>query len=904
MSGKEKVKPTLGSLNSREGNDKEQLIVATENGFFDAMLTFGWLAQRRGDVLDDDALSVIEVNDALLYWLRETQLTDVLDELPNGIPLKDFLEQILQEEHRAVASIVAGNLVSITEKIESFSYQQVLANPDSHSFIEDEPEGQYTRQRTLRFINSREDASLLKGLLAGVRVVAPGAVRLRSASERDRVDLVSVCQTIRVEDGWRVNGYQGMLQQAWLRVKAVITAGTQAGTVGLMGRNMSHNIGSHALFYLETDEKDDEGKKIFYRYLRERMELLAGFATSMPLSSSTERFSKLVEGFNNNQELLTRIAKSEHVENVKLAFDSKTDCDVALPGGVLSTQALYAILENNIRDSAKHGRTKRSRQEALSLQISLRVPNEEFKDDFIQVVVSDNRRNFQIAQSRLQSSLHKLRIVDEVGRLMPGDWGIKERFISAALLRGLRLEDMEIQRQVGNRQEIKFELGEYAPSGEPRILEITEVDGNLGWVFYLLKPKDVLFIREDCPEDLTIKLTEEFGERINIQPFKWLKDNIASPSKVRHRFVIVYINNENELADLEGLADKLPYRVIVCVPDGLKLSKAADFAGITQEDLDLEKLSLARLYHLWVNYLVDTKNLTTGSRWLRRWRQQNPETPELAFSDQFINLLKLDEETGQFHWQLINEEDFEPTRPVFLFDRHGSCKEEHNGVNWTKDCARFHDQVFHYEPYDQGDATSQITMRATDQINRNRLDRPLDPPELGFSFLEAGLTKILIVDERIDPTSEKQMTYEPYSKVWRCSTKELFKWKGIDLHGEEYADDNIPGPEVLIKWTKQAHKDRKSGYDFLVLHKGIVDKLIKRIKKAEEKSEMDLMKELFAQLRENVRHIIVHSGRMSASELPPGVKFMPLSNVDTWIKNNFPKTKIVEDLCLLRRPRE
>jgi len=32
------------------------------------------------------------------------------------------------------------------------------------------------------------------------------------------------------------------------------------------------------------------------------------------------------------------------------------------------------------------------------------------------------------------------------------------------------------------------------------------------------------------------------------------------------------------------------------------------------------------------------------------------------------------------------------------------------------------------------------------------------------------------------------------------------------------------------------------------------------------------------------------------------VKFMSLSNVDTWIKNNCPKMQIVEDLCLLRRP--
>jgi hypothetical protein len=915
MSGKNKTNPTLGSQNSRDGGyDKEQIIVATETGFFDAMLTFGWLAERRGNVLEDNALRVIEVNDALRFWLRENRLTDILDELRHGIPLKDFLQRILQDEHAAVGKIVAGNLIAMTQEVEMLNYEKVISSPEEYASIWDKLESPYTLQQTLRFVADSKDQSLLT-VLAGVRVVAPGAIRLRSNSERDRVDLVSVCQVLRTGAGWHVGGYQGLLQQAWLRVKATVTAGTQAGTVGLMGRNMSHNIGSHALFYLESDEPPGS-RKTFFRYLRERMELLAGFATSMPLSSSTGRISKVIEGFRNNEELLTRIAKSEHVEKVDI-FDEGTDRDVALPGGILSAQALYAILENNIRDSAKHGRTKRSRQEDLKVQVTVKDPEQsEFKDDFIEIVISDNRNNFKFARAGLEASLRELRIVDEVGRLMPGDWGIKERFICAALLRGLRLEDIPVQVQVGRKQEIKFELGEYAPPGEPRILNIRDVNGNLGWVFYLLKPKDILLIgnKENLPDELTNRLKLKFGERINIHSnnwLQWLKDNISLPSKVRHRFVVVYVKYDYELAELELLTDKLPYRVIICLPSGLTPQESSAFAPIKPQDLDLENLSLARLYHLWVAYLVELKKRTAAEKSWKVWLKlrKSPDTPEVAFSYNGIKLLSLDESTGEFHWQSFTQDEFVPNRPVVLFDRHGKCKQqdkkggrsENKTPEWQPNCERFHNSILHYEPYDTGDSTSYYVVAATRKFDPENLDQPLEESELGFTFLEAGLTKILIVDERLDPTSANDR-YQPFAGDWSCSLKEVFEWKGIDIRGEEYARDDIPNEDLLIKWTRKAHSDRKAGFDFLVLHKGIVDKLIKRGKKDDGQSDQELMATLFARLHENVRHIIIHSGRMSSSELPSGVKFMSLSNVDTWIKNNSPKTKIVEDLYLLRRP--
>jgi len=908
MSGHITESIAVVSPNSRDKlTDKEQVIVATKIGFFDGMLTFGWLAERRGTELVDGALRVIEVNEALRYWLRANGFASLLLEIREGVTIRNFLERIIHDEHIDVGRIVEGNLRWITEEVEKLRYEQVAKEKEAYELIEDKPEGQYTVQRTLRFVNDREDGTLLSGVLAGVRLVAPGAVKLRSNNERDRVDLVSVGQVVREGDGWHVVRYQGLLQQAWLRVKSTIKAGTKEGSVALMGRNMSHNIGSHALFYLEMEE-DKQEKKTFYRYLRERMELLAGFATSMPLSSVPDRLSSVIKNFEGNKELLQRIAKSENITNVDIAFDVTHDADVALPGGVLGAQALYAIFENNIRDSAKHGRTEGSTQSSLELRINVCEAEDGFAEEFIKVVASDNRKNYDVAGESVGKSLSELRIVNEVGSLQPGDWGIKERFISAALLRGRRLEDIEIQIKKGRSQEIKYSIGDYAPEGEPRILDIANVDGNLGWVFYLLKPKDILLIGDFKPrEEESLKKT--FGDAINLHDLAWLTDNIAQPSKVRHRFVVVHVTQQKHVKELEAMADKLPYRVIVCLEKNVRLSESTSFARITPADLDLYKLSLGRLYQLWVNWLVEMKypNSEPTSRLLRvlNWMRptRNSNTPELAFSDDGLQIVKLDDSSGMFHWEELEPDEYKPNRPVLLFDHHGSCKyrsldggetSDSQVPRWANSCESFQSSIIHFENYEGGDALSHFAREVTDQIDAGPPNKALDPPTIGFSFLEAGLTRVLIVDERLDPTSEK-MEYRSQSGLWRCSYKQLFKWKGVDIRGGEYAANEIPPVDELIEWTKEAD------YDFLVLHKGVVDKLIRDDKDRGE-SPQKAMAALFETLQEHVRHIIIHSGRMSASELPQGVKFMSLSNVDTWIKNNSPKLQIVEDLSLLRRP--
>ncbi len=61
---------------------------------------------------------------------------------------------------------------------------------------------------------------------------------------------------------------------------------------------------------------------------------------------------------------------------------------VDLPGGVLGRQAIYSILENLIRNAAKHGFKNEETDKELKIDISIEVSKE--YPDYFTVRVTDN----------------------------------------------------------------------------------------------------------------------------------------------------------------------------------------------------------------------------------------------------------------------------------------------------------------------------------------------------------------------------------------------------------------------------------------------------------------------------------------------------------------------------------
>lgn len=164
----------------------------------------------------------------------------------------------------------------------------------------------------------------------------------------------------------------------------------------IMSRNGSHNIGSHVLAALSHNVGTMPDDRVLYQYIQNRMDYIATVTTDPPVwTQSTLLMGNLIRGFLVQYHLLDHIAESEGLRAYVFQMHSKKlnirdenasgkielhvrkqvvkgtyrelieydsgivhlDDDVALaiPGGVVGTHAFYTILENVIRNAAKHG---------------------------------------------------------------------------------------------------------------------------------------------------------------------------------------------------------------------------------------------------------------------------------------------------------------------------------------------------------------------------------------------------------------------------------------------------------------------------------------------------------------------------------------------------------------------
>jgi hypothetical protein len=173
--------------------------------------------------------------------------------------------------------------------------------------------------------------------------------------------------------------------------------GTKAASVSFMSRNLSHNIGSHIIAYwnskleeylknAESKERDNDreftysdeqklikGSKELLQYVQHRMDFIAEISTAVPSSEMSIDMDKDIisplikpndDKYGNDEKkispLLEYIAHSEGIDlhkRIVLDIDEHIGANgrrVSLPNGLIGTHAIYSILENFVRNAAKH----------------------------------------------------------------------------------------------------------------------------------------------------------------------------------------------------------------------------------------------------------------------------------------------------------------------------------------------------------------------------------------------------------------------------------------------------------------------------------------------------------------------------------------------------------------------
>lgn len=410
-----------------------------------------------------------------------------------------------------------------------------------------------------------------------------------------------------------MKGYEGSIRgfQEEKNMELAISVAKAA----IMSRNMSHNLGSHVMAYLkqglkgEADPSYLAGVGRFVSYLQERQDFIATIATDyIPYFSSVNFKDAIYDELNPDLRHLRHGERSgEHPENLLLKYialseglsrssdpekkddnqifisfrdfnglnDYKSSQDridgcpappaadleamrkfnVCLPGGVVGRQAIFSIVENVIRNSAKHGNWREKK--FLNIRFDLLDIDDLLKDndmlkhlvlkgyitesedgkydfsalsDYYVFTITDNLDIAPGAFSSLEQSL-KEGYVREDGEMINAHKGIKEIRISAAWLRGIS-NDLHLK------------------AGLPPVVTVRNVEPGLQYVFCLHKVKDVLIVTD---------------RQIASLPAGWncktLNEYLASDDK---SYNLVLVENEEVRAKIEELS---PDRIVVCPSD-------------------------------------------------------------------------------------------------------------------------------------------------------------------------------------------------------------------------------------------------------------------------------------------------------------------------------------------------
>ena len=323
-------------------------------------------------------------------------------------------------------------------------------------------------------------------------------------------------------------------------IEATKQESLKSAKAAIMGRNMSHNIGSHVLYYLkghlgsvtqmvrdhivlndiqyriikngneEFVEILENSKSLnsielpflkgvgrFLTYLQERQDFIATIASSYHPSMVSVNFKDfIVDNFMPDKRAERHGSELKREKNILLQYltksegisvevylngkslssksninDSLRNIEVDVPGGVLGRQAFYSILENIVRNAAKHGKSNDGESLILNIEIT------DLGETYYKVKIIDNNEGsgkyYQLIDKMLDEDL-----IDNQHKLIEHHKGLKEIKISALWLVGVSLVDLQKEKRKD-------------------FIKIENSNGQLAYVFQLFKSQK-LAILTDC----------------------------------------------------------------------------------------------------------------------------------------------------------------------------------------------------------------------------------------------------------------------------------------------------------------------------------------------------------------------------------------------------------------------
>lgn len=405
--------------------------------------------------------------------------------------------------------------------------------------------------------------------------------------------------------------YSGL---AILRIEA---ASTRSAIGSIMSRNGSHNIGSHVLAALSHNVGTMPDDRVLYQYIQHRMDYIATVTTDFPSWTQPTMFiGEMMKTFLSQRHLLEHIVGSEglhawqyqnpswrdrdpegciqfHIRKLKegkwVDFidyaeyckggaeapykksekDTQTqyltlsdDVALAIPGGVVGQHAFFTILENIIRNVAKHDWCTAKRDlKNMEIFIDFEDQEEDVRFCIWSKCSSANDNLVRSLEEKINASF-----IDKTGALRRENWGLAEMKISAGYLQ---------RKDIGEIGGLDNSSSKGAEIIRPILVSENGKDNSLsylGYEFRVAKPKTIAFVVSEAKE-LQHLFAEFQKNQDRVKKFRELgisilseNDLVAKAHKLDYEFVVLESLGEDQLGW------DVPFRVLTATKT--KLSAA------------------------------------------------------------------------------------------------------------------------------------------------------------------------------------------------------------------------------------------------------------------------------------------------------------------------------------------
>lgn len=650
---------------------------------------------------------------------------------------------------------------------------------------------------------------------------------------------------------------------------------SRSAIAAIMGRNMSHNVGSHVLWHLGRSIENSGGKcppntEHFLNYLQQRMDFIAQITTSPVFWCQSFNFKQLMESFDNKQTVLKENIARSYSEEIELQFDLKDignekamsgDIEVDIPGGMVGAQALYSILENIIRNAAKHG-DRNHNNNKLRLEIRLGDPGlhssssykNEWKKKFYKLTIADSLQTKPDVKEKLDGLLSETMIDDE-GSVKSGAWGMKEIKICASYLR--RIEQHNIDLNYKN-----WKTGRELQN--PPIVEV-EIEckkgdeaGVLAYSFYLLRPKMAAIInweeveRKKDKEQVKNKFRDFGIDIMDEDEFSKEFDSVV----LRHDFIVLPIEFYRANVIKHNRQNELPTRIFLTNPSNVALTELEDERTVFIRQYEMEPFNDAParlkffLWRKWIEKFHGAYHLYV--RWNKfgsrrsmfnyqpdsEIKLQDPDLSETPSRNQIplIEFIREDIDTGVDNPLVFDHQSWSAKSDL---SAKAIFQESIDDVSPVRDVLN---RVYH----DLKD------LKTLDSNNRIQVALSV------FLLKESAATTIGILDNRIYRQGRTDRGTKGYGfgkfppnfklyETWEKRRVYFFDPKAAKENFELFVEQELFPTEKPRNFRK---------YDFLVLHQGDLDEIQTKMEREEKNFER-----VWTKLEQKAKHIVIVTGR-------------------------------------------